>query len=298
MFTRRSRIPSLQEMIAFEAAGRLGSFSAAAEMLALTQSAVSRQISGLEDTVGIALFDRRHRRVTLTDAGRVYLAEVRRTLAQLAEATDRVATFGAADVINLATLPTFAIRWLIPRLPGFLALAPDVTVNVLSRTEPFDFGTEPFDAAIHFGSDDWSGATGLRLCDETAIAVLGVSLAARVGGHRDLRSVTRLYQTSRLDAWDDWFAAQGQPPVGRTGPRFDQFGMLAAATIAGLGAAVMPRFLIEDELASGRLIAVSGAAIVNRGSYWLMRPKGRAESRALSGFADWILREAGKSNFG
>lgn len=291
MFGRRSRIPGLQELISFEAAGRLGSFTAAAGALALTQGAISRQISSLEETLGTPLFRRAHRRVELTDAGRIYLAEVTRTLSGLADATDRVATFGAADVVNLAVLPTFGARWLIPHLPAFARIAPKVTVNCLSRSEPFDFESEPFDAAIHFGTGDWPGAEGHLLCGETPVVVVGAALAERVRTPGDLRAATRLYQVTRLDAWDEWFAAQDLPAVGRTGTRYDQFSMLAEAAAAGLGAAIIPRFLVEADLMAGRLVEVPGRPVRDSRTYWLMLPRGKAHSPAVLAFRAWLLAE-------
>lgn len=285
MFARRALTPAMQDLVAFEAAGRLGSFSAAAAELALTQGAVSRRIAALEATLGTPLFRRAHRRVALTDAGRLYLAAVTAILARLAEATDRVATFGAADVVTLAVLPTFATRWLIPRLPRFAAVAPGVTVNCLARSEPFDFDREAVDAAIHFGHDDWPGARGTLLAGEVSVAV------AAPGRRPAASPAPRLYLTSRLDAWDEWHAAQGLAPVGRNGPRYDQFAMLVEAAAAGLGAAVIPRFIAEVEIAAGRLAELPGRPVQDSRSYWLMRPADRPPSPALAAFAAWLVAE-------
>lgn len=151
MISRRF-LPSLSALQAFEAAARHGSFSRAAQELNLTQGAVSRQVRGLENALGVRLFELVRQRVILTDLGRRYLEDVRRTIDSLERSSLRaMAMAGAADIIDLAVLPTFGSRWLMPRLPLFYADHPDVTVNCASRFFPFDFRQEPFDAAIHFG---------------------------------------------------------------------------------------------------------------------------------------------------
>lgn len=294
MILRRAQLPSLSELIAFELAARHGSFTRAAEDLNLTQGAVSRQIAALEDTLGLALFERVRRSVRLTDAGRMYLVDVERILGQLADATERVASFGAANVLNLAVLPTFATRWLMPRLPRFLAMASDVTVNCLVRLEPFDFEIEPFDAAIHFGSGEWSGAQAHFLCRETIVLVASPDLAARI----DLRSptdvirATRLHQTTRPDAWRDWFAAQGMAePADRKGPRIEQFGMIVEAAIAGVGAALVPSFLVREELAAGRLFAIASAPIESRLAYWLVVPERKRDNPLIEQLRLWMESE-------
>lgn len=284
MFGRRARTPSMQDLIAFEAACRLGSFSAAATELSLTQGAISRQIAGLEATIGVQLFRRTHRRISLTDAGRVYFSDVGSCLSRLSEATDRVATFGTANVISLAVLPTFAARWLIPRLPNLTAQMPGLTVNCFTRSEPFDFAHQPFDAAIHFGHNDWPGAIGTHLCGEVSVAVGTPALL-------DKQDPPRLYLSSRLDAWDEWRAAQGAAPVGRTGPRYDQFSMLLEAAAAGFGAAIIPRFIVAPDLASGRLVELPGNPIVDRRSYWLMRPADRPVTKAVETLTSWLVLE-------
>ena len=156
---RRTFLPPMADLLAFEATARHTSISRAADELHLTQSAVSRQIRQLEAQLGMALFHRVRQRVVLTDAGRVYAVDVRTLLQQLSDATQKtMAASGGGGLLNMAVLPTFGTRWLIPRLGDFVQRYPDVTVNIAARTEPFDFAKEPFDAAIHFGAPHWAEA--------------------------------------------------------------------------------------------------------------------------------------------
>ena len=295
MATVRRRLPSLTELTAFECAARHGSFTRAAEELNLTQGAVSRQIRSLEETIGIDLFVRVRRSVVVTDAGRLYLSEVRRILADVEMAAERVAAFGAEHVVNLAVLPTFATRWLIPRMPRFVERHPGVTVNFLVRLEPFSFDTEPFDAAIHFGDGTWPGATAHFLCRERIVAVASPETIARdrLASPADVPRATLLHQTTRPNAWADWFDQQGvDAGPALKGPRLEQFGMIAEAAIAGLGVALVPRFLVEAELATGRLVVLDAKPIESRSAYWFIIPDRRLGEPLVGALSGWIAAEA------
>ena len=195
---RRAFLPSTADLMAFEAAARHQSVSRAAEELHLTQSAVSRQIRQLEDQLGTALFHRVRQRVVLTDAGRVYAADVLAVLQQLSASTQKTMAFASTDgLLNLAVLPTLSTRWLIPRLGGFMALHPEAMVNFSARTEPFDFAGTPFDAAIHFGTPHWAGAVCEFLMHEQTVPVC--SPTYRDHHHKDFL-VTDFINKSIADA--------------------------------------------------------------------------------------------------
>ena len=293
---RRGFLPPLGSLVAFECAARHESFSRAAEELHLTQGAISRQIRALEDLVGVALFDRVRQRVVLSEAGRTYLADVRRTLGDLGAATHRLMGFaGTRGVLDLAVLPTFGTRWLVKRLPRFLDAHPEVTVNLTARIEPFDFAVEPFDAAIHVGRPIWAGGVLEHLMDEEVVPVADPGFAARyrLSDPRDLERAPLLHQSTRPAAWADWFAAIGHATdaVWR-GPRFDQFSMVSEAAAAGMGAALMPRFLVEEELASGRLVVLFPVPLATRSAYYLVRPENEGRSALLRAFEAWLIDEA------
>lgn len=290
---RRGFLPNIGNLLAFEAAARHGSVSRAAEELSLTQSAVSRQIQQLEDSLGVSLFRRSRQRVMLTDVGRMYASHVRNTLTELSDATHQaIALSGTSGVLNLAVLPTFGTRWLIPRIPEFFARHPDATVNFGVRLVPFDFAAEPFDAAIHFGQPHWPGAVCELLRHEEAVPVCSPAYREREGIRtpQDLARALLLQQSTRPTAWAEWFAGAGVP-VGNPlrGPRFEQFAMIAQAAAAGLGAALIPNFLIADELASGRLEILFPHSLVSGGAYYLVYPEHKAEAPLVRSFRDWIM---------
>lgn len=293
---RRGFLPPIGSLVAFECAARHESFSRAAEELNLTQSAVSRQIRTLEEVVGVALFERVRQRVVLSEAGRAYLADVRRSLGDLGDATHRVMGFaGTRGVLELAVLPTFGTRWLVPRLPRFLALNPDVTVDLAARIEPFDFADEPFDAAIHVGQPVWAGGVLEHLMDEEVVPVGPPDwLTARgLSTRADLAALPLLHQSTRPSAWADWFASVGvATEAAWRGPRLDQFSMVAEAAACGMGAALVPRFLIEEELASGRLVQLFPEPLATRSAYYVVHPASKGRSALLKAFEEWIVAEA------
>lgn len=292
----RPLLPSLSALTAFESAGRHLSFSRAAAELHLTQGAISRQVRQLEESLGLDLFERVNQRVFLTDAGRRYLKDVQRILEDLARATQQaMADAESGGVLNLAVLPTFATRWLMPRLPGFLRDHPGVTVNFSVRLEPFSFADDPLDAAVHHGEPTWPGAVCERLCGESVLPVAapGFVDAYRIASPTDLAQAPLLHQSTRPTAWRDWFAMMDVDagPSFR-GARFDQFAMIAEAAVAGLGVALVPRFLVEEELRSGRLTVLFDQPLTAGTAYWFVYPEAKAGSALVRAFGEWLKKEA------
>ena len=177
---KRPRLPSTTALATFESAARHLNFRRAADELHLTQGAVSQQVRQLEELLGVALFARVRQRVLLTPAGSRYLGEVRRILQDLGEVTHQAMATGDKEILNLAAVPTFAVKWLVPRLPSFFARHPEVNLNLVSRSAPFDFSAQPFDAAIHYGEPAWPGAvcTASR-CTRTASGLCAPSRRTR-----------------------------------------------------------------------------------------------------------------------
>jgi LysR family glycine cleavage system transcriptional activator len=281
-------------LIAFECVARHAGVSRAAAELNLTQSAVSRQILQLEAELGAALFKRVRQRMVLTEAGAVYAADVRRILAELADTTYRAMGLGAEDqTLNITVLPTFGTRWLVPRLPGFQARWPGVTVNVDTSVAPFDFADSPYDAAIQFGAADWAGAESTFLIGETMVCVASPDYARRLSAERDLEQVTLLHQTTRPTAWTDWLE-QGGLDLSQAfrGPRFAQFSMVAQAAAAGMGVGLIPRFLLEAELASGALVTPFARTLATHGAYYVASPETRSTKPLVRAFTAWLAEEA------
>ncbi len=289
---QRRFLPPIGSLMAFEAVVRLGSVTLAAAELNLTQSAVSRVLIGLEETLGVTLFLRESRRMIPTEAARAYHRDVARALDILQRASLTVISNPEGGMISLAVLPTFASRWLGPRLPDFLNAHPGISLNMASRIGPVDFAGEAFDAAIRFGAGDWGALGHIKLMDERVTACVSPAFAARnrldtldaLAGH------PRLHLTSRPEAWDDWFAHQGGTPPATGGMLMDQFSMMIQAAISGLGVALLPEYLARIEISEGRLVPVLAEAVPVRGAYWLVWPRERDDDPALRALRDWLER--------
>lgn len=293
-------LPPLSMLRCFEAAAREGTFSRAADLLGLTQSGVSRQIAHLEDWLGTPLFERHGRRVALNRAGQTYLGEIAPALGLIRAATRRLVSPQGRGV-TLASLPGFAMRWLAPRLPVLSAVHPDLMVSVIARTDLFDFATEDFDAAIHVGPPDWPpGAGGQplvheKLFAETMVPVIAPTLAAQLAikTPADLLRAPLLALSAQPEAWSRWFAQSGvELPGGPPRQRFSQFLMLVQAAVAGAGAALVPRFLIEAELAAGVLDVPFDLPLAGGRDYFLVHPPHKARDPEFVRFKAWMLEEA------
>lgn len=293
----RLKIPSLQALACFDAAARHESYTRAAQELALTQSAVSRQINTLEAFLGVALFKRTRHGVALTRRGAQYAMQIAPRLQALEQDTlDVMSAQGGGGALHLAAVPTFATRWLIPRLPLLAANRPDITVHIETRTRPFMFAESHFDAALYAGTAEqvasWVGTQALRL---TADEVLPVCSPTRMGGQSALTpeamaEMPLLQQSTRPTAWRQWFDALNVPaPQALAGPRYELFSMTAAAAAQGMGLALVPRLLIEAELARGELAIVHPQMAPGQRSYFLVRPAAsETPNPTLDAFASWI----------
>ncbi|MDA7086651.1 LysR family transcriptional regulator [Pseudomonas sp. SA3-5] len=291
----RRKIPSTTALIAFESAARHQSFTRAAEELALTQSAICRQIAGLEEFLNVELFRRSRRGVKLTEAG---LSYARRVAAQLdAVERDTLAVMGqqGAMSIELAVVPTFGTQWLLPRLKDFQRLYPQVTVNLTNRTRPFLFADTQFDAAVYFGDGDWSGTASHLLMRENPMPVCSPALLAGQSSlsAEQIASLPLLQQTTRPYAWRQWFSSLGLTMArDLSGARYELFSMLAQAAMHEMGVALIPPFLIQRELAEGRLVLALEHAYSSDKAYYLMIPERKVESAALQSFRDWLVEQA------
>ena len=296
MLWPRRLMPSMGELAAFEAAARHGSFSRAAVELALTQSAISKQVQHLEATLGVLLFEREHRRVLLTGIGRIFLPQARDLLERLTTATHEVmASAGSEGILTVAVLPTFAVRWLIPRLPRFRAYAPGLLVNLRTRLEPFDLEDAGVDVAIHYGSSAWPGAETFPLFDEVVVPVASPDYQRHLAldSPADLVRADLLQLTTRPWLWDDWFERAGITPEHPVrGALFDQFSFKAAAATAGLGVALVPSFLVEEELATGKLVVLCEPAMPGQGAYHGVVPLSKRNHPPVTRFTAWLRDEA------
>ncbi|MBB97150.1 MAG: LysR family transcriptional regulator [Rhodobacteraceae bacterium] len=290
----RKLLPSMAALRMIEALDRLDSASAAAEDLSLTQGAVSRQLQALEAQLGLVLARRENRRLVLTPEARAYAADIRVALARVAEATMRLQSAPLSGTLSLAILPAFGMRWLMPRLPDFARRHPDITINMATRLQSFSFASEPFDAAIRYGSGDWPGAKSLLLKHEHLIPVAAPDLVPSGGKSPELVArLPLLHIGTRSDAWKTWFQRSGLDiDPGHGGVIHDQFSTIAQAARHGLGAALMPDYLVEQELATGQLVALSPAPMEAEGAYYLVWPDAKTMSADLMCFRDWLAEQA------
>ena len=304
-----SGLPSLSVLRSFEAAARHQSFTLAAQDLRVTQGAVSRMVRELEGLVGVALFRPAGRGVALTEAGRTLserlhgdLDRLRQTMRNASAAGDgmqmlsigvqRDPKVGRTQMLSIGVLPTFGSRWLAPRLERFRREQPTGQFAIHSRSKPFDLAADGIDLAIHFGRKEWVNGALTDLCPEDLVAVASPGLAARhaVAGATDLARLPLLHLHTRHTAWEVYFDGLGQATDrARRGAMFDQFSTMISAAIHGLGAAIVPTYLIEAELAQGTLVEL-GRPPSPDGQYYIVTPRGVANPAAAA-FRDWIVGE-------
>ncbi|MCC7227477.1 MAG: LysR family transcriptional regulator [Burkholderiaceae bacterium] len=296
----RKKIPSLQALLCFEAAARHESYTRAAQELALTQGAVSRQISLLEEFLGVALFRRTRHGVLLTGRGAEYLHQIGPRLQGLEQDTlDCMSSRGQGGVIHLAAVATFATRWLIPRLPQLQLAHPQVSVHIETRTRPFMFTDTAFDAALYAGTPDqvsnWAGTRATRLMGEVVVPVCSPQFLDRRCQlmPEAMAQLPLLQQSTRPAGWRQWFDAAGvSAPNALFGPRYELFSMTAAAAAQGLGLALVPRMLIEDELVRGELVVACDRPLQGERAYYLVVPERSEERSATKTFLSWLQQAA------
>ena len=297
MSLSRRFLPSLSSLRAFEALERLGTATAAAADLNLTQSAVSRQVQTLEAQLGCTLVRRSARAMDVTEPARRYATDIRRALDIITQASMRLHAAPGTDGISLAVLPSFGMRWLVPRLASFAARHPDVPVNLSSRVAAVDFATGQFDAAIRYGTGAWEGCHALLLAEERIIPVCAPDLLAgtppadSTQAANALARMSLLHIQSRPTAWIDWLKSHGADAPVRAAGTFDQFSTITQAAIHGLGVALLPEFIAHTEIASGRLVPAFAHYTTSQNAYYLVWPKQNSEDPALRLFRDWITTQ-------
>jgi LysR family transcriptional regulator, glycine cleavage system transcriptional activator len=291
------KLPSLWALQVFEAAARHLSFTEAARELHLTQSAVSRQVRLLEEQLGAPLFERLTRALRLTPAG----VRVQRASTQ---AFDRLEAGLAGlpharrSALVLSVLPSFAARWLMPRLPAFQAAHPEIELRLVSTNELTDLGSlrRPGDAdvAIRFWRRSQPGLTSERLLGDEAFPACTPALARRLREPSDLRRFVLLHDEVRgaHGGWPEWLAkARAKGVDGRKGPSFNDASLLLQAALEGQGVALARRVLVERELAAGRLVRPFPQTIPCRHHYALVMPPSRAQSPQVQALRAFLLRE-------
>ena len=285
------RLPSLNGVRAFEAAARTGSFVAAAEELGVTPAAVSRLVRLLEDRLGVLLFDRHANRLAATAAGEAYRAGLTPLLDGLARLTAEVVARPASPALTVGVGPTFAIRWLIPRLATFMRAESGIEVRVATGGPNVPF-SEDWSCGIRSGGGEWPGFTSDRLVDADLLPVCTPAIADRLGRPEDLVRETLLRVSHAPDDWPDWATAAGLPGLRAMGPVFEYYGQALQAAADGMGVAMGIRPYIDDDIAAGRLVAPFTILHPKRSGWWLVYRPERLRQPAFAAFRAWILAAA------
>lgn len=291
------RLPSLKAVHYFEVAARHQSFTAAAQELHVTQSAVSRMVQSLEEELQLPLFSRNGRFIALTPAGQAYHHEVGAALERIAQASQRLHSQGERQALNVAATQAFAARWLVPRLAQFQRLHPNIHVNIISNAADGAPSDEPT-LWIRYGTAPWPGVTATRLPIAASLGVVcAPELLARDGPLQRPQDVLDkpllAYTGSTLDLWQDFFEHFELPPSTLAqSRRFQQLLTLAQAALSGLGYALVPLFLMEPELASGRLVLALPQTFESRRQHYLVHAQGAQHDKKVQLFKRWILGQA------
>lgn len=293
MSRQRRFLPSVSLLCAFEAVLRTGSTAAAARELQLSQGTVSRLVQNLEAQLDRPLFVRQRKKLIPTPAAVAYGRDVTRALDLMQRSSMEFVANPGGGALSLSVLPAFGTRWLAPRLASFIAANPGVSINLSTRLRPLDFDADNFDAAIHFGGDEWAAKGHLKLFDERITACAAADFIDRHAIHTidDIEGHQLFQLGTRPTAWPHWFKAQGAAVQPVRGMLFDQFALMIQAAIAGLGIALLPDYMAEAEIAEGRLKPLFKPSVEGTGAYWLAWPEARADYPPLQAFRDWLIQQ-------
>ena len=281
----RAQLP-LNALRAFEASARHLSFTRAAIELCVTQAAVSHQVKGLEARLGAALFRRLPRGLALTDEGLALLPSVRDSFDRLDDVLARFEGGRVLEVLSVGVVGTFAVGWLLPRLPAFREAHPFVDLRLFTNNNRTDLAGEGLDCAVRFGDGAWHGTEASPLFEAPMSPLCAPALAERIAEPKDLLAET-LLRSYRAADWPDWFAAAGLSPPPIRGPVFDSSWVMVEAAIQGFGVALAPPMMFARDLQQGRLVRPFPTQ-VSAGRYWLTWLKSRAPTPALKAFEAWL----------
>jgi len=293
----RRRLPPLNALRAFEVTARHMSVTKAADELAVTPAAVSHQLKTIEEHLGLSLFERTKGTLLLSDAGQAILPGIRDGFERFEAALEAVDNLGDTGVLTVSVAPSFAAKWLLPRLDRFEAAHPDIDVRVAASMTLTDFQRDGVDLAIRYGAGRYPGLHVERVLAETVFPVCSPKLALALPG--DLAHATLLHDDSPDDdpscpTWPMWLKAAGVSGVdGTRGSRFNQSSLVVEAAVLGRGVALGKSLLAATDLAEGRLVKPFGDAVTVDFAYYIVCPTAKLVLRKVSLFCDWLRAEAG-----
>lgn len=284
-----SRLPPLNGLRAFEVAARHLNFRLAAEELGVTQGAVAQQVRNLEAQLGLQLFHRQSRSLVLTEAGRAYVGNIRKAFDLIIDATAVLRPEPAH--LTISVTPTFAAKWLLPRLSDFTDAHPEIDLRIVASDRVSNFQSDAVDLAVRFGQPPFgAGLTADLLFEQAIIAVGSPALVDRLAALPDLSTTALLHDSH--DLWPQFLGlAKGSVATGKN-LRFNQTSLAIEAAIAGQGLALANRFLVASDLAAGRLKQWSAVEIKTGSDFYLVAPRKAQNAAAVSLVWDWLKTQA------
>jgi LysR family glycine cleavage system transcriptional activator len=285
------RLPPLNALRAFEVTARHLSVKRAAGELCVTPGAVSQMVKALELRLGVRLFNRVNRGLTLTDAGQTYLPAVRNAFRQIVEATGRLATSADSGPLSVSTTPFFASAWLVPRLTSFQQAHPDIDLQISTSGAPVDFSRSGIDVAIRHGLGRYAGLHSERVLTLEVVPVASPHLVGQLGMPISQIGIARLplVHDAERQAWHRWFNVNGVSELGALrGPSFDDPTLLLKAVLAGQGAGLLPAALVANEIDQGYLVRLADEAWVEDLAYYLVYPAASHDRPKIAAFRRWI----------
>jgi LysR family transcriptional regulator, glycine cleavage system transcriptional activator len=286
------RLPPMQALRAFEAAARMRSLTRAAESLHLTHGAISHQIKSMEQDFGVRLVERAGRGIRLTDEGERFATRVRSVLSDLGDAVRELTERASPRQLRVSVIPSFAARWLLPRIGTFFAKHPDIDLDVIANNALADFKRDDVDVAIRHGSGDWPGVVSEHVLDDAAFPVCSPHLNnGRLPARpADLSRYTLL--RSEGESWKSWFEAAGLDwPEPTRGPAFSDSSHTMQAAIDGQGVALARSSLLGNDVRNGVLVRLFDIVVPLPKKYFLVYPPRLADSPKLAPFRQWLFDE-------
>ena len=285
-----SQLP-LNALRAFEASARLGSFTRAGLEMRVTQTAISHQVKALEERLGVTLFNRLPRGLTLTEEGHALLPVLTDAFRRMSAMLSQFEEGNFQEILTVGVVTTFAIGWLLPRLATFRQQHPYVDLRLKTNNNRADILADGLDFFIRFGDGAWHGTDATPLMDAPVSPVCAPSVAKHLRRPADLAE-QELLRSYRRDEWAMWFKAAGAEPPALRGWMFDSSIALVEAAARGMGVALVPVAMFVRELASGQVVQPFDIT-APAGSYWLTRLKSRGETAAMRAFRQWLMGEIG-----
>lgn len=287
------KLPPLNALKAFEAAARHLSFTRAADELFVTQAAVSHQVKGLEEFLGVKLFIRRNRSLLLTPEGQTYFLELKEIFDHLVQATDRLKSASERGSLTISLPPSFAILWFVPRLSRFREAYPEIDVRIRAVDEVDGSLTDDVDVAIYYGAGKWPGLKAYKLHNEYLLPVCSPLLlngTKPLREPKDLLNHTLLHDETR-NAWKDWFKLVGiDKNKGDNGPVFSHSNLALKAAVHGQGIALANNVLVKPEIDAGHLIQLFPEALPREKSFYLVCRDSQSEIGKIATFRNWLLK--------